>query len=109
MTTEFPKRARRDDPNGHMIVQDNLLFLRDSLDETSAKISQGSDIITSGNTFKDILLATATAIYSISVVPTGDPGGRIWVSNKSSSGFRVNLSVAAPVGGVPFDWIVKGA
>lgn len=31
-TTNFPERARRDDPNGHMVVQRMLEFLRNKYD-----------------------------------------------------------------------------
>jgi hypothetical protein len=41
--TSFPKRARRDDPNGHMVVQEMLEYLRDRFD-TSVGAGSGSGI-----------------------------------------------------------------
>lgn len=109
MTTTFPQRARRDDPNGHMVVQQNLEFLRDTYDSAQGKFKQGTSTVTNGNTTVVVTHALGVASYQISLTPTTDPGGRYWVSGKSATQFTINLQVAAPVAGVSFDWIVKGA
>lgn len=33
-------------------------------------------------------------------------GGGYWISGKTNNSFQINLSVAAPSGGVGFDWMV---
>lgn len=108
MATIFPQHARRDDPNGHMVVQQMVEFLRDEFDQELGKIIRGNSTIVAAATFADVAVS-APATYSVVVTPLNDPGSRFWVSNRTSGGFRINLSAAAPVGGVAFDWIVKGA
>lgn len=109
MSTEFPQRARRGDDNGHMVVQENLYFLRDTFDQSLAKILGGSATILSGAAFVDVTFTPSLAIYFVAISPLADPGGRVWVSNKASSQFRINSTIAAPVAGLPFDWVLKGA
>jgi hypothetical protein len=33
--------------------------------------------------------------------------GGYWITSKTNTGFTINLAVAAPSGGVGFDWMVK--
>lgn len=109
MTTTFPQRARRDDPNGHMVVQNNLDFLRDAFDSTLAKFKSDSVTIGVGATTVVVTHSLGIASNAVAITPTIDPGGRFWVSAKSATQFQINLQVAAPVGGISFDYIVKGA
>lgn len=109
MTTTFPLRAKRDDPNGHMIVQQMLEFLRDAYDTYIGKAKFGSATVTNGNTTVTVTHSLGAANYAALVTPTVDPAGRFWLSGKSSTAFTINLQVAAGVGGVTFDWEVRGA
>ena len=109
MATDFPIRARRDDPVGWMTVQKMVEFLRDAFDAFVAGITRGAATVTNGNTSVVVNHGLNRATYSAVVTPTADPGGRFWISGKTSSQFTINLSVAAGASGVPFDWIAKGA
>jgi hypothetical protein len=108
-TTEFPERARRGDTNGHMVVQDMLYFLRDAFDSFIAKVARGQATIPNTATSVVAALGTTMATYSVAITPLSDPGGRVWVSNKTSTQFQINSSVAAPLAGIVFDWVAKGA
>jgi hypothetical protein len=103
--------ARRGDPEeGYLVVQQMVEFLRDAFDKFASVNARGSSTIIQGNTSVGVSFASAVgAIYSVAVTPIGDPGSRFWVSGKSSGGFTINLQTAAPVGGVNFDWLVRGA
>ncbi len=109
MTTQFPQHAKMNDPNGYLIVQQMVEFLRDTFDQYIAKSTRGSSTITVGNTALVVNTGATLATYSVVASPLLDPGGRWWVSNKTTTSFQLNLQVAAPVGGIPFDWVVKGA
>jgi hypothetical protein len=109
MATIFPQRARRDDPNGHMVVQNNLDFLKDVVDGIIGKFKSGSATVSVGATSVIVTHGMGASSSAVSVTPTQDPGGRFWVSGKSATAFQINLQVAAPVGGIAFDYIVKGA
>lgn len=106
--TEFPTRARRDDRNGHMVVQSMLEFLRDQFDKTWNGVKQGTSTVPNTATTLVVTHALGSATYAVVATPLLDPGGRWWISNKTSSQFQINLQTAAPVGGIPFDWIVRG-
>ena len=108
-TTEFPTRARRGDEHGYMIVQQNLEFLRDKFDATRVSILRGQATVGVGTTTLVVTHSLGSSTYSVVASPLVNPGGNWWISNKSATQFQLNLAVAAPVGGVPFDWIVKGA
>jgi hypothetical protein len=43
------------------------------------------------------------------VTPTGNPGGNFWVSGISGTGFSINMSSPASVGGLTFNYIVVGS
>lgn len=92
-----------------MVVQQNLEFLRDAFDSTQGKFKQGASTVTSGNTTVVVSHALGAASYQVSLTPLADPQGRFWITGKSATQFTINLQVAAPVAGVSFDWIVKGA
>lgn len=111
MATLFPLRAKRGDPeNGYMVVQQMVEFLRDTFDKFTATFTRGSATVTNGNTTVVVpLTANVGAVYSVGLTPLADPGGRFWVSGKTSSQFVINLGVAAPVAGIAFDWTAKGA
>lgn len=107
--TEFQTRPRRGDAaHGHMVVFQALEFLRDVVDKIRYNIAGGSATVASGNTLVDVVFngPSFTAVPSLDITPTTDPGAgmRYWVSNKTTSGFRINLSAAAPVAGVSFDY-----
>jgi len=110
MATQFPMQARRGDPEeGYLVVQQMVLYLRDVFDKAMAGQARGSALIVQSATTVSVSIPAAVgAVYSIAVVPLNDPVGRYWVSGKTTSGFTINLSTAAPVGGVAFDWIVRG-
>lgn len=111
MATLFPLRAKRGDPeNGYLTVQSMVEFLRDAFDRFTGTISRGQATVLAGNTTVVVALtANIGAVYSVAPCPLADPGGRWWVSGKTSSQFIINLGVAAPVGGIAFDWTAKGA
>lgn len=112
MATLFPLRARRDqDPSqGVQIVQQMVEFLRDVFDKFTNTVVRGNTTMLATATTVVVSFATQPGtVYSVAVTPLADPGGRVWVSAKSASGFTINSSVAAPVGGLAFDWIAKGA
>lgn len=106
-TTNFPFRARRDDDFGWMKVQQLLEFLRDVVDKLQNSRSRGSATIAQGSTTLLVSHGLSTPSYSVGVIPLVNPGGNVWASNKTASQFQVNVSVAAPVGGIPFDWFVQ--
>jgi hypothetical protein len=104
-------QARRGDPEeGYLVVQQMVLFLRDVFDKFAQASARGVSTIVQGTTTVNASLPAAVgATYSVALAPLNDPVGRYWVTNKTSSGFTINLSAAAPVGGVAFDWVVRGA
>src|SRR5215467_6645783 len=101
--------ARRNDiEEGYLVVQQMVEYLRDVFDKFVAGSARGTATITQTNTSVVVNIpSTVGGTYSAQVTPLQDPGGRYWISTKSSSGFTINLSVAAPVGGVAFDWLVR--
>ena len=108
MPTIFPTRARRDDPNGHMIVQQNLEFLRDAFDGLSGKLLSGTASITNPSTSVIVTHALGSALYQVAIVPiNGDVGSRYWVNLKTASQFTIAVQTTPP-GTATFDWIVKG-
>ena len=109
-TTNFPFSAKRGDPEGgYMVVQQMVYWLRDVVDKISGSIVRGSATIISTATTVTCTLPSSLAVYSVVATPLLNPGGNWWISGKTSTQFTINLAVAAPVGGIPFDWIVKGA
>jgi hypothetical protein len=109
VTTFFPERARRDDPFGHMVVQRMLEFLRDIFDKSLTASLRGTATVAQSATTVTVNHNVGTSLYSAVATPTSNPGGSWWVSGKTASQFVINLQTAAPVGGVSFDWTVKGA
>jgi hypothetical protein len=106
--TEFPTRARRNDRYGHMVVQQLLEFLRDNYDRFAGSFVQGSTTVPQGATTIVVTHGLGAAIYVATASPTVNPGGNWWISNKTATTFQLNLAAAAPLGGVPFQWQVKG-
>lgn len=92
-----------------MTVQFLVEVLRDALDAFIAKFTVGTATVTNGNTTATVTHGLNMASNYVSLTPTADPGGRYWVSNKTATAFQINLQTAAGVGGVSFDWLVKGA
>lgn len=109
MTTNFALKPRRDDPQAAMRVQSNLEQLRDVVDSFTGRFKEGSSTITSGNFNVVITHGLGSTNYKAQVTPTVDPGGRWWVSAKTATQFTINIITVAPVGGVSFDWVLKGA
>ncbi len=108
MAITFPTRARRADPNGHMVVQQNLEFLRDELDKLLAKFKQGSASISNPATSVLVTHALGQANYQVVVTPqNGDVGSRWWVELKTASQFTIKVQTT-PGGTAIFDWLVKG-
>lgn len=108
MAIIFPIRARRGDPNGHMIVQQNLEYLAEQVDKVTGGLAAGSATITNPATNVLVNHSLGVASYFVTVTPRADPVGRYWISNKTAASFQLNLS-AAPAGSLAFDWIAKGA
>jgi hypothetical protein len=108
-TTQFPMRAKRDDPiDGYMVVQQMVEFLRDQFDKQKDGSARGTNTVLSGNTTANVTLPVSVGTaYSAVVTPQNNPGGAYWVTGKSGSGFTINLAVAAGVSGVTFDWVVR--
>jgi hypothetical protein len=92
-----------------MVVQNNLEYLRDQFDGQTTKLKQGSATVPNGATTVNVTHSLGIATNYVALTPTVDPGGRYWVTGKSATAFTINLQVAAPVAGISFDWIVKGA
>lgn len=108
MATNFPVRARRDDPNGHMTVQTMLEFLRDEFDRQIGKFKSGSASITSPATSVTVTHGMGTALYQVVAVPVnGDVGSRWWISNKTATQFVINVQTTPGTTAI-FDWITKG-
>jgi len=92
-----------------MTVQSMLEYLRDKYDGFQNKFLTGNATVLQGNTTLLVTHGLGNPTYAVVVSPTVNPGGNWWISNKTASQFQLNLAVAAPVGGVPFEWQVKGA
>lgn len=106
--TNFPIRARRDDPNGHMTVQTMLEFLRDAFDKFAGKFVSGSATLPSGQTSVVVTHALGSPSYQAIVTPVnGDVGSRWWVDLKTATQFTIKVQTA-PGGSLTFDWQVKG-
>jgi hypothetical protein len=109
MAIQFPQRLTKFSEDAWVVLQNNLDYLSDLFDKFTAKQAKGTSTITNGNTFVDVNLTSPITSPSVVITPVADPGGRFWISNRTSGGFRINQGVAAPVGGVGYDWIAKGA
>ena|SRR3990167_5858147 len=105
--TQLPYIPRRDDPLAALVVEKNVEFLRDKFDDYTDSFEQGTAAVITGNTSVTVTHNLGAATYRVMIVPTVDPTLRFWVSNKTDNDFQINLSAAAPVGGVSFDWVVK--
>lgn len=104
---QLPHKPRRDDPEGHMVVQKNVEALFDAIGDGDAKFLRGSTSIINPSAFVDVSHAYGSAAYAMMVIPTSNPGAVYWVSNKTTTSFRINLPTA-PVGTVTFEWFLKG-
>jgi len=109
MPVTFPTRARRDDPNGHMVVQQNLEFLRDEVEKLIGNTKRGQASIQNPATSVLVTHALGAAVYSVVVTPVnGDVGSRWWVDLKTTTQFTIKVQTT-PGGTAIFDWIVRGA
>lgn len=109
MAIQFPQRVTKLSDDAWVVLQNNLDFLANLFDLFQNKQAKGASTITNGNTFVDVNFATPITNPAVVVTPVADPGGRVWISNRTNGGFRINQGAAAPVGGVAYDWIAKGA
>ena len=108
MAINFPFRARRGDPNGHMVVQQLLEFLRDEVEKLGGTFAIGNATITNPATSVVVVHGLDTSTYSVVITPLSDPVNRYWVSNKTATQFQINVS-ATPAVSLAFNWLVKGA
>lgn len=102
----FPRLARRKDPEGHMVVQEDLGLVRDAVNSHIAGTDSGSAIVPNGSSVLTVNHGLGTASFTAKLTPVGDPVNRYWVANKTSTQFDINLSAVAGASGVPFDWEV---
>lgn len=110
MATEFPFQAHANDiQSGYLVVQKMVLFLRDIFDSFTGKFASGSVTVASGTTTVTVAVSINSSSYKVVVTPLADPLARFWVSGKTATQFVINLGAAAPVSGIAFDWIAKGA
>lgn len=109
MTIRFPQRVKTNDENPWATLQNNLEYLADLFDKFQGAQAKGTATITNGNTFVDVSFTSTITTPAVVVTPLADPGARYWISNRTGAGFRINQGVAAPVAGVGYDWIAKGA
>jgi len=92
-----------------MYVTDNFKFngIRSLVYRPNADNSdRGNAVITIGNTFVDVVTTAPTGNYTVFIMPANNPGSYWWISNRTTAGFRVNLSVAAG-GSWNFDWHIE--
>lgn len=111
MAIRFPQRwtSSTDPAKAPGVLQNALDFLADIVDKFMGQTARGTATVTNGNFTQAVAFATPISSPSVVITPVADPGGRFWTSARTSAGFTINLSVAAPVAGVAFDWIAKGA
>jgi len=102
----FQRRARRDDVNGHMVVQDNLDRLNDYVSAFIGKEAWGSNNIVVGNTSVSVTHGLNASQVAIVASPQIDPVGRWWISGKTPNGFTINISAALGTN-IAFDWIAR--
>jgi hypothetical protein len=109
LTTNFPIRPRQQ--GSWWTVWQNLQWFANTIfDVFQNKFQQGVATVANGNTTVTVSgIAVGTSSYQVTLTPTADPGARYWVTGKTATQFVINLSAAAGVGGVPFDWKVKAA
>jgi len=91
-----------------MVVQSMLEYLRDKFDGFQNGFARGTSVVLVGATTLVVTHSLGNPTYSVVATPLNNPGGNWWISNKTGTQFQINLAVAAPVGGVTFDWSVKG-
>lgn len=108
-TPDRQPRREGDAMDAAMTVWAVLLNLIDWLTQNYVnQYKQGSSTVPAAGTFVDVPHSLGVALHRVFITPTLDPGARYWVSNKTATQFRINLSAVAPAGGIPFDWMVKG-
>lgn len=111
MAIRFPQRwtSSTSPDKAPGILQNCIDFLAGVVDTFMSAQASGLATVTNGNTTVAVLFASPITTPRVEITPVADPGGRYWTSARTNSGFTINLSVAAPVAGVQFDWIAKGA
>src|SRR5262245_52800874 len=105
----FPYRPRVDDPQSALTVQHNVDFLAKVVEDLINNTDCGTNLVPVGATSVAVAFNQAIANPKVTAQPTSNPGGlQYWISGKTPTGFVFNLSAAAPAGGIPFDWSVRG-
>jgi len=78
----------------------------------TSTVQAGSATVAAGNTTVTVSHSLG-APNAVALTPTNANvgivwgGGGYWVTGKTNTSFVINLGVAAPAGGVTFDWMVK--
>lgn len=109
-STQFPQRPSKTSPPQQQIwtLWQNLQYLANTVfDGFATKFAGGSSSVPATTTSVVVTHSLNMPTYAVKITPTADPGGWWWVTGKTSSQFTLNLHVAAPGGGLPFDWEVK--
>jgi len=91
-----------------MTVQFLVEYLRDQFDKFWNRFASGTATVAQGNTTQVVTHSLGVSTYGLALTPLADPGGTFWASGKSATQFTINLQTAAPIGGISFDWLVKG-
>jgi|SRR5215472_3390616 len=126
--TTLPQRPVKKGPVDQQVwtTWTMLLFFINSIYDTQiaqlqAQIAAigGTSTVQAGSTSVPAGLTTVTVAHTlgapnaVAVTPTNANvavvwgAGGYWVTGKTNTQFVINLGVAAPAGGVTFDWMVK--
>jgi len=105
----FPFRPRVDDLRAAITVQKNLDYLAQIVTDLVNSQDWGSVVVINGTTSISVDFAVSMVNAKVSLTPAQNMAGvDYWVSNIVPTGFRVNVSTAAPTAGYGFDWIARG-
>jgi hypothetical protein len=85
-----------------------MWFLQNAYDQFVNKFAVGTNTVPATATTLTVVHNLGFGSYTVILTPNGAaPPGTYWVSNKTTTQFNINMSVAAPTGGTSFDWMVK--
>ena len=108
--TYFEQSAHPGQADGHMTVQRMLRWFANNVyDKFVGKFVHGTATVPATATTVVVTHNLGSTTYQVILQQLLNLSGTFWVSNKTSSQFTINLSVAAPTGGATFDWFLKGA
>jgi hypothetical protein len=108
--TTFPYRPNKGSDAGSIAwtVWQMLQYFANSIfDVFVNKFIQGTAVVAAGTTNVVVNVGLSSGAYQVELCPLADPGSRWWASAKTGANFQINLSAAAPAGGVPFDYFCK--